>query len=100
MDGQGNKVGRHFAGPTWEHKDGSLVTAKLVARVDSPDAAAIPWLLLSVTGHSGEGTLSQVTTIQRLNTVGGQPPKECSEAELNKEARSHYAAEYFFYSSG
>lgn len=31
---QGAMIGRHYAGPTWKHKDGSEVTGKATARVD------------------------------------------------------------------
>ncbi len=56
-DQHGAIIGRHFAGPTWKANDGSEVTGKAVARVDSPDADSIPWLLVTVTGHSGDGVL-------------------------------------------
>src|SRR5580698_4126076 len=52
---QGTVIGRHFAGPTWKDNDGSEVTGKAAAKVDSPDANSIPWLLVTATGHSGEG---------------------------------------------
>jgi len=63
---QGAVIGRHFAGPTWKLNDGSEVTGKAAARVDSPYADSIPWLLVTVTGHAGEGALSQVSNIQRI----------------------------------
>src|SRR5205807_7615836 len=54
-DQQGNVIGKHFAGPTRQHNDGSQITGKMAAKVEAPDVTSIPWLLLSVTGHSGEG---------------------------------------------
>ena len=98
-DQQGRIVGRHYAGPTWKANDGSEVTGKAAARVDSPDPDSIPWLLVSVTGHSGEGVLSRVTTIQRIHTKGGQPlpAAECNAAKQNVEAKSAYSADYYFY---
>jgi hypothetical protein len=98
-DQKGAIIGRHYAGPTWKDKDGSEVTGKATARVDSPDANSIPWLLVTVTGHSGEGVLSRVTTIQRINTKGGQPPPaaECNPAKQNAEVKSAYTADYYFY---
>src|ERR1700761_62674 len=39
----GQLLGRHFAGPTWEAKDGSSVLGKPVASVPSPDARSVPW---------------------------------------------------------
>jgi Protein of unknown function (DUF3455) len=98
-DEQGAEVGRHYAGPTWKYKDGSEVTGKAVARVDAPDSDSIPWLLVNVTGHSGNGVLSRVTSIQRIHTKGGQPPAAgCDAASKdNHEVKSSYTADYYFY---
>lgn len=84
--------------PTWKYRDGSEVTAKVIAREDSPDADSIPWLLLSAIGHSGNGVLAPVTTIQRLHTKGGQPPQSaCDAGHHGKEVKQAYSAEYYFY---
>lgn len=97
-DQQGNVIGRHFAGPTWQHNDGSQITAKLAAKTDAPDPSAIPWLLLNVTGHSGDGIFSRITSIQRINTVGGLPPASpCAESNCAAEYKSPYSADYCFY---
>jgi hypothetical protein len=98
-DGKGKVIGHHSAGPTWKHKDGSEVTGKAAAHVDSPDPGSVPWLLLTATGHSGSGTFASVTSIQRLHTKGGQPPAatECDSSKASHEARSKYTADYYFY---
>lgn len=91
-------IGQHFAGPSWKMKDGSEVTAKVAAKVDSLDPGSVPWLLLKVGSHSGSGLLSNVTDIQRLHTHGGQPPAEaCDEAHKGSETKSSYTADYYFY---
>ena len=98
QDQHGANIGRHYAGPTWKFNDGSEVTGKAIARVDSPDSDSIPWLLLAATGHSGKGVLTHVTTIQRVHTKGGQPPAGgCKAAKLNLEVKSSYTADYYFY---
>jgi len=96
---KGAIIGHHFAGPTWKLGDGSEVTGKATANVNSPDPNSIPWLLLTATGHAGDGSLSRVTTIQRINTKGGQPPPAgaCSAAQQNVEIKSSYTADYYFY---
>jgi hypothetical protein len=96
---QGAVIGRHYAGPSWKLNDGSEVTGKPIARIDSPDPASIPWLLGTAVGHSGEGTLTRVTTIQRLNTKGGNPPSAdtCDSAKQGSESKSSYTADYYFY---
>jgi hypothetical protein len=96
-DSHGKTVGTHYAGPTWKHADGSEVVGKLVTRADAPEVGAIPWLLLSASGHAGNGILSRVTSIQRIHTKGGQPPSSCDESHRGTEVKSPYSADYYFY---
>jgi hypothetical protein len=98
-DQQGASMGRHYAGPTWKHNDGSEVTGKAAARVDSPDPDSIPWLLVTATGHAGDGVFSRVTNIQRVHTKGGQPPAaaDCNASKQGVETKSSYAADYYFF---
>ena len=98
FDSNGKSIGRHFAGPAWKHNDGSEVTGKAVAREDAPEPDAIPWLLVTVTGHSGTGVFSRVMTIQRIHTKGGQAPAAgCDDAHRGAESKSPYSADYYFY---
>jgi hypothetical protein len=99
LDEQGKAIGKHFGGPTWRLNDGSEVTGRMVAKVDAPDPRAIPWLLVTVTGHSGSGVLSGVTTIQRVNTVAGLAPAaaECTSSSGEVEFKCSYSADYYFY---
>ncbi len=99
FDKLGKVLGRHFAGPTWELSDKSVVTGKMIARADAPDKDAIPWLLVGVVDHSGSGQLSNVSYIQRLNTKGGKAPSSCDPSSAGKEVRSPYSATYLFYES-
>lgn len=99
FDDQGKPIGTHFVGPTWRLKDGSEVAGKPNAKHDAPKAGAIPWLLISVTGHKGNGELEHVTTIQRVNTVGGvaDAAKVCDASKKDTETESAYSADYYFY---
>jgi len=91
-------IGQHSAGPSWKLKDGSEVTGKMAAKVDALDPASIPWLLLKAVSHLGNGLLSNVTTMQRVRTHGGQPPAEgCDEGDKGRETKSSYTADYYFY---
>jgi hypothetical protein len=98
-DAAGKKIAHHFAGPTWKHIDGSEVTGKVIAKQDAPKPDAIPWLLLAAASHTGEGIFSRVTSIQRIHTQGGLPPKAntCDASANGKESRSPYSADYYFY---
>ncbi|MGC2332625.1 MAG: DUF3455 domain-containing protein [Candidatus Acidiferrales bacterium] len=98
FDKNGKPFGRHFAGPSWEANDGSLVVGKAVGNMPSPDAGSIAWLLVTVVSHDGAGILSRVTTIQRINTRGGKAPASgCDAAHVSREVREPYSADYHFY---
>jgi len=98
LDHAGYAIGSHYAGPSWKHNDGSEISAKLAVKIDSPDIGAIPWLLLEVTGHRGQGIFSRATSIQRINTSGGLPPApSVAELKPDQEFRSPYSADYYFY---
>lgn len=91
-------IGQHSAGPAWKLKDGSEVTGKAAAKVDSLDPDSIPWLLVKVIGHAGSGSLANVTTIQRVHTHGGQPTADgCDASHRDAETKSSYSADYYFY---
>ena len=94
----GEAAGRHFAGPTWEAKDKSQVTGKLVASVRPKKPDAIPWLLLEAVSHNGKGIMANVESIQRLHTQGGVAPSSgCGAAYENEETSVAYEADYYFY---
>lgn len=98
FDNVGKKIGRDYAGPTWESNDGSKVVGEVRARYNGPDPNAIPWLLLSAKSNSGSGVFSHTQSIQRLYTAGGKEPAEgCNQAQVGKEARVTYKAKYYFY---
>src|SRR6202012_3662344 len=94
----GKTVGRHYAGPNWEHSDGSAVAGKAVANAPGATPNDIPWLKLEVTSHRGSGVLSGVTTVLRINTRGGKPDGGCDGAGTFHSAP--YAADYVFLRKG
>ena len=94
----GKTVGRHYAGPTWEHIDSSAVVGKAVGNAPAETASDIPWLKLTVTSGRGTGILSGVTTVQRINTIGGKPDGECVKAGTYGNAP--YSADYVFLRKG
>jgi hypothetical protein len=92
----GEVVGSHYAGPTWQYQDGSIVKAKVVASADAPAKNAIPWLLLEATAHEGNGVFSAVTHIQRLATKGGVGPTGGCDV-TGPDVYVPYKATYVFY---
>ncbi len=94
----GKTVGRHYAGPTWEYSDGSAVTGKLAGSAPAATANDVPWLKLDVVGRRGNGTLADVTTVQRINTSGGMLAGACDQVG---DLRSvPYSADYVFLRPG
>ena len=89
------KVGMHYAGPTWESNSGSKVVAARVAAC-TPDASAIAWLRLETVSTDGPGIFSQVTYVQRVNTVGGLAPG-APGLSIGAVVEVPYTAEYYFY---
>lgn len=98
-DDKGHVIGHHSAGPSWKYSDGSEVTGKAAAHVDSPDSASIPWLRVAAVSHAGSGLLSRVTTIQRIHTHGGQAPPaaQCDASKPSTEVKVPYTADYYFF---
>ncbi len=94
----GKVIGRHYAGPTWEHIDGSAVVGKVAGSAPGATANDIAWLKLEVISHRGNGVLADVTTVQRINTLGGKLEGACDKAG---DFRSMpYAADYVFLRKG
>ncbi len=71
----GEKIAKHYAGPTWEANDGSKVVGEKKAETPAPRPGAVPWLLLKAKTNEGTGTFARVNT----------------------EARVDYRANYYFY---
>ena len=90
-------VGIHFIGPTFESFDGSKVVGSLVSSAPSPHGSIL-WLLLQRSGDTvGDGVLSEVDYIQRLQTRGGvAPPGPCDPAG-DATVAVPYRARYVFY---
>jgi hypothetical protein len=98
FDTTGKRIGRHYAGPHWESGDGSRIVGAMKARADAPATGAIPWLLLGTKSVGADGSFSKVTSIQRVNTVGGVAPRAgCSEGNAGTPARVPYTADYYFF---
>ena len=94
----GKTVGRHYAGPNWEYSDGSAVVGKAAGNAPGATPNDIPWLKLTVVSQRGNGVLSGITTVQRINTQGGKLDGACDKAGTTKSAP--YSADYVFLRKG
>jgi hypothetical protein len=101
VDDKGKQIITHYAGPTWQARDGSTVVG---AKVDGVTVSptAIPWLLLRATStapgpHHGD-RLTDTTYVQRVNTTGGLAPTSgCDQTTLGAARNVPYTADYYFY---
>jgi len=96
LNDRGAVVGRHGANFSFEHVDGSRLTATIAAHDDAPKPADLKWLLLT-TRSFGKGTFAGVTHAQRVNTRGGMPPERCEAAQVNQVLRVDFSADFVFY---
>lgn len=100
LDAQGKTVGRHTFPPSvWDFSDGSKIAGGEVrARVDAPVPNADPWILVSARSTGSEGRLSKVTSLQRVNTVGGvAPAMKCDTGSLGSMQRVPFTADFVFF---
>ena len=90
-------VGKYYAGPTWEANDGSKITGKQVA-IAPATAGSIPLQLVKTEPATGQGAMTGVSYIQRVNTKGGVAPTDpCNKTALGNKKQVSYEADYVFY---
>jgi len=99
--------GRHFLGArnrvVWQWNDGSSLEGSILDILGTdlaPDRFHdIPWLLWEPTSHGGEGVLSNVTFIQRVDTAGGAPTAldDCEESRAGEDGTVRFTATHIFH---
>ena len=94
----GKTVGRHYAGPNWEYSDGSAVVGKAAGNAPGATPSDIPWLKLAAVSQRGNGVLSGITTVQRINTQGGKLDGACDKPGATRSVP--YSADYVFLRKG
>jgi hypothetical protein len=97
FDDHGKLIITHFAGPTWQANDGSMVVGHAEASV-TVDRTAIPWVRLSAASTT-PGRLGNTTNIQRIATTGGlaPPAADCNATTAGTVAEVPYTADYYFW---
>lgn len=97
MDASNKEVGKYYAGPTWESMDGSKVTGKQVA-VAPAQPGSIPLQLVKADPATGNGAMTGITYIQRVNTKGGVAPADpCMASSAGTKKQVAYQADYVFF---
>jgi hypothetical protein len=84
---KGERIGRHYGGPTWEANDGSKVVGEVLQRADAPRAGAVPWLLLKAKSNQGAGTFETSRTFNGLTLRAA--PYQGMAATLSTTAPRH-----------
>lgn len=94
----GRTVGRHFAGPSWQLTDGSLVVGRAAGSAPGATGDDIPWLKLEVAAGQAGGQFATVTVIQRINTSGGVLAGACNTIGALRAVP--YSSDYVFLAAG
>lgn len=99
FNARNEKVGTHGAGPHWTALDGSKTIGTVKARSNGQRAADIPWLLLAAKSAGTPGKMANVTSVQRINTEGGNAPANgCSTAaDAGKRVKEGYTSDYVYF---
>lgn len=94
------QVGLHGIGPSWAATDGTrfVGNAAIAKKAPSPNPSAVAWLLIPKKDGDTTGTLGGVSYVQRIDTVGGQPPATgCETTSVGATVKIPYSATYIFY---
>lgn len=91
-------VGVHKSANLWESSSDRSSVSGVVRSTQGAGAANLPWVLYRAQPLGTSGMFAGVTSIQRVNTVGGLAPAGgCSATNLGAETRVAYKADYYFY---
>ena len=94
----GKQLGKYYGPPaTWESADGSKITGAQVA-IAPAATGNIPLQLVKANPAMGNGAMTGVSYVQRVDTRGGvAPSKACDAAMLSKQEIVKYQSDYIFW---
>jgi hypothetical protein len=82
----------------WESLDDRSSVSGIPMRMQSGGTGNMPWALIRGLPAGENGMFAGVTSIQRVNTLGGTAPAAgCDELHVGTEARVDFSADYYFY---
>ena len=90
----GKTGGRHYAGPNWEHQDGSIATGRVVGTANNTTDNNIAWHKHKETNQKNNNKHTNNTTKQQNNTQGGKLEGACDTAGNHRSVA--YSADYVF----
>jgi hypothetical protein len=82
----------------WESLYDLSSVSGIPLRLQSAGSGNLPWELMRAVPVGDSGIFAGVSSIQRVNTEGGAPPRDgCDATHLGDEARVAFSADYYFY---
>jgi hypothetical protein len=97
------RLGR-LDGEHWTMRDGTRLTTTLAVEAPAGALHSVPWQRLAVTRRGSDhdhdddddGVFARVRSIQRIATLGGEPPPSVKPTP-GKTVQSRFTAQYVFY---
>lgn len=94
----GHSVGTLSSVNLWESSSDRSSVSGMVRALQPNGADNLPLALIGAQPASETGMFAGVTSVQRVNTVGGVAPAGgCGETTTGAEARVAFTADYYFY---
>lgn len=91
-------AGSHRAVGQFESESDRTSVFGLLRATQPGGADNLPWAAMRAAPVGDSGMFAGVTTIQRVNTVGGVAPAAgCTAANAGNEVRVNFSADYYFY---
>jgi hypothetical protein len=88
-------VATHTRPYVWEASDDRSIVSGVTRGVAAAGPSNLPWVLLAAQSDDSGGRFSGVTSVQRVNTVGGVAPT--GDCVAGEESRVPFRADYYFY---
>jgi hypothetical protein len=91
-------IATHTTASTWEASSDRTSAAGRVSATQPAGEGNLPWALYRTQSSGDGGLFSGVTSVQRVNTVGGVAPASgCGDTTVGTESRVQFSADYYFY---
>lgn len=91
-------IATHTTPSVWEASSDRSSASGRVSATQPAGEGNLPWALYRTQSSGDGGLFSGVTSVQRVNTVGGVAPASgCGDTTVGTESRVQFSADYYFY---
>ena len=91
-------IATHTSPAMWESSTDRSSTSGRVAATQPAGSGNLPWTLWRTQSSGDGGIFTGVTSVQRVNTVGGVAPATgCGDTSIGTETRVNFSADFVFY---